>query len=92
MFKQSVRIQNPNVDPKEELEKMKEVKNLKVHGIFDFFLKIFFRGNDPEKNYFSLKQTKKNEYEMSELDKSKNMTDKTKNSIQSVKIISGKNF
>ena len=25
MFKQSIRIQNPNIDPKEELEKMKEV-------------------------------------------------------------------
>ena len=25
MFKQSIRIQNPNIDPKDELEKMKEV-------------------------------------------------------------------
>lgn len=30
MFKQSIRIQNPNIDPKDELEKMKEVNFLFV--------------------------------------------------------------
>ena len=68
MFKQSIRIQNPNIDPKDELEKMKEV---------DFFYSRS-RLVDIE-TFSSSKRMKKNVRTTKDYVNSKNMNVRHKN-------------
>ena len=68
MFKQSIRIQNPNIDPKDELEKMKEV---------DFF---YFRSRLVDiETFSSSKRMKKNARTTKDYVNSKNMNVRHKN-------------
>ena len=76
MFKQSIRIQNPTIDTKEELEKLKEVSK---HTCIIYTVKLL---------YISSNQMKKNDRTMNVFGNNRNTKDRNKNSISGANPIS----